>query len=286
MARKSTLWVFVVVLACLAAIVPTQVFAQTSCEETGEDYSSPKTCYWSSFAFGADSWITSAPTDSIVAEFSWHGVTYPAFVATHYGNGKAVFAPGSAFSEINNITNPHNVRHELFLNSVRWATGGKLPSQTTLLITFGHSELLTYHRGGEVCCGSNIVRALGDAGYTVVVTPDVPSSLLGYDAVIMPGVGWAYTPAYPDPQFWCEDSCHAFTAREISVLLDFVEDGGGLVASAEYGNGANWMNPIGTPMNVTFDFIDSSVQEGHRVVDHPIFLRDCRISLPLMFRDR
>ncbi len=283
MMRKSIAWVLIVSLAFVAVLGVTQVLAETTDKGTGDSDSSSTTCQWSSFTFGADSWITSAPSDSILAEFSWQNNVYPAFVATQYGSGKAVFAPGSAFSQIDNITSPHNVRHELFLNSVKWVTRNKRPSQTVLLVTYGHSELLTYHRGGGVCCSSNVVQALVGAGYPVVVTPDIPVSLSGYDAVIMPGVGWINTPAYSTPPFWCGLSCHAPTEEETSTLLRFVAGGGGLVASVEYDKGANWMNPIGAPMNVTFDVIDPSAQQGTRVMDHPIFSRACRMFLPIIF---
>jgi TolB protein len=229
--------------------------------------------YWDSFGFGADDWITSVPSASILATFSYGEKTYPALAAVEYGSGRAVYAGGSTFSELYNVTVPGNVHHQLFVNSVKWASKGKLATQSKVLATYGHRELLTYHNGANGI-GSNAIAALRERGYAVDVSFNIPSSLAGYDIVIMPGVGWSGTPAYPNPIYWSGDSGHALTSNEISALLNFVREGGGLVASVEYGTGASWMNPIGNPMGVIFAHISSTGGlVGNRIIDHPIFLK-------------
>jgi hypothetical protein len=259
--------------------------AKTSIEAKTNCSLSRANCYWDTFSFGVDDWIISAPTNSILATFDWNGTTYPAFVATEYGSGKAIYTPGSTFSEIQNNADPHNVRHELFLNSVLWVTDDQLPSQTTVLVTYGHRELVTYHWENNTCCKSNIVQALQEKGYTVDVSFDIPHSLTGYDAVIMPGVGFAGSPFYPNPMYWCEPYCHAPTVDEINTLLSFIQNGGGLVTSIESGSGAAWMSPISSPMNVVIQQISPDDILAHRIINHPIFLKECMgIYLPLVLR--
>lgn len=222
--------------------------------------------YWDSFTFGADSWITSAPSESILATFSYGGKTYPALVAVEYGNGRAVYAEGSTFSQTGASTSP---RHQIFVNSVKWVTKDKDPSDTKILATYGHRELLTYKYG------SNVVLALQNQRYTVDVVFDIPSSLADYDAVIMPGVGWSwYGGGWVNPDWWSGSSGHAPTPSEVSSLLSFVQNGGGLVSSVEAINGASWMNPIGNPMGVTFNYISlASPLIGYRIIEHPILLK-------------
>lgn len=235
----------------------------------------PVPCYWDTFIFGVDSWITAAPNGSILATFAYAGQTYPALVAVEYGAGRAVYAEGSTFSGIENVTNPGGAKHMIFLNSVAWVTHNKPPAESRVLVTWGHREILTYHHNGQ-CCSTHIPQALMDAGYTVDISFDVPASLAGYDAVIMPGVGWIWTLGYPDPPYWSGDSGHAPTTDEVATLLAFVQNGGGLVTSVEWNLGASWMNPIGNPMGVTFDAIsNASPLVGNRTVDHPIFQKEC-----------
>jgi hypothetical protein len=241
--------------------------------------------YFDSFTFGVDDWITSAPSSTILAVMTFQTQTYPALVATHYGLGKAVYAPGSLFSEIDNVIEPHNVRQEVFLNAVKWVTNDKPPVQTTVLVPYGHRELLTYGYGD--CCSTNIIEALRDKGYTVVITTDIPIALSHYDAVIMSGVGWYLSPNYPNPLYWSGDSGHAPTPAEVISLLDFVQNGGGLVASVEFSYGADWMRPIGTAMSVTFNAVDEAEGlTGTRIIDHPILVKPCYyyIYLPVLQR--
>ena len=242
-------------------------------------------CYFNSFTFGVDDWIESAPSSSILAELTTPTQTYPALVTTRYGLGKAVYAPGSLFSEINNLVSPHNPRLEIFLNSVKWVTNNRAPTQTRILVTYGHRELVTY--GGQgVCCSTNIIQALEDLNYTVDITSDIPLTLTGYSAIIMPGVGWFLSPGYPNPVYWSGDAGHAPTPAETASLLNFVQNGGGLVTSVEYNYGADWMGPIGKPMSVTFRSItDATNLTGIRIADHFILAKPCTdIYLPLIHR--
>ena len=244
------------------------------------------TCFWNILPFGVDDWITSAPTNTILATFTYETQTYPALVATQYGGGKAVYAPGSLFSEIDNLASPHNVRHEIFLNSVKWVTNDQVPTSTTVLVAYGHRELVTYDGWEHGCCSSNVISALEEAGYTVAVTSDIPLTLTSYSAVIMPGVGWFGTPQYPDPLYWSGNTGHAPTPAEVATLLGFVQNGGGLVASVEYDQGADWMNPIGMPMSVTFGTVSNLPGlQGNRVADHVILAKHCTyLHLPLVRR--
>ena len=175
---------------------------------------------------------------------------------------------------------------EVFLNSVKWVTNGQIPAHTLVLVTYGHRELVTYSGGSADCCTSNIVRALEDAGYTVEITSDIPITLTRYGAVIMPGVGWYGTPGYPDPVYWSGDAGHAPTPLEVATLLEFVQNGGGLIASVEVYQGAAWMNPVGMPMSVTFASIsDARGLQGSRVTDHVILAKHrLYIYLPLVIR--
>jgi len=240
----------------------------------------PVPCYWDSFIFGSDSWITAAPSESILATFAYGGQTYPALVAVEHGQGRAVFAEGNTLALIDNIVDPNGPKHTIFLSSVAWAMRDKLPAEARVLVTWGHREILTYHNGGQ-CCGTHIPQALTDAGYTVDIAFDVPASLDGYDAVIMPGVGWIWTLGYPNPQWWSGNSGHALTITETSTLLAFVQNGGGLVSSVEWNLGASWMNPVGNPMGVTFAAIsNASPLQGNRIVDHPIFEKPCPGTTP------
>jgi hypothetical protein len=240
----------------------------------GSNLNSP--CYWNTVPFGVDDWITSAPTNTILVAFSYETATYPALVATQYGQGKVVYAPGSVFSEIDNLVSPHNMKHEIFLNSARWVTNDQVPTQTTVLVAYGHHELVTYAEWGQACCRSNIVSALEEAGYTVEITSDIPLTLTGYGAVIMPGVGWYGTPQYPDPIYWSGAAGHAPTPAEVATLLDFVQNGGGLIASVETNQGAAWMNPVAIPMSVTFGSIGNLPGlQGNRVADHFILAKHC-----------
>ncbi len=102
----------------------------------------------------------------------------------------------------------------------------------------------------------------------------------------MPGVGWYDTPGYPDPMYWSGDAGHAPTPVEVATLLDFVQNGGGLIASVEVYQGAAWMNPIGMPMSVTFGSIcDARGLQGSRVTDHGILAKHgIHIYLPLVIR--
>ena len=241
----------------------------------GNDLDHP--CYWNRLPFGVDDWITSAPTSTILAAFSYETQTYEALVATHYGQGNVVYAAGSVFSEIDNVAAPHNVKHEVFLNSVKWVTNDQVPTQTIVLVTYGHRELVTYAEWGHDCCDSNIVLALENAGYTVEITSDIPITLTGYGAVIMPGVGWYGTPQYPDPAYWSGDTGDAPTPVEVAALLNFVQNGGGLVASVEFNQGADWMNPIGRPMSVTFGSISNNgaIHQANRVAGHFVLAKHC-----------
>jgi hypothetical protein len=250
----------------------------------GNDLNQPS--YWSRLPFGVDDWISSVPTNDILATFTNETRTYPALVALQYGQGKVVYAPGSAFSEINNLSSPHNVLHEIFLNSAKWVTNDQVPTQTIVLVTYGHRELITYGGVSETCCTTNIIRALEDEGYTVDITSNIPMTLTGYGAVIMSGVGWYGTPHYPNPIYWSGDAGHAPTPAEVTSLLNFVQNGGGLIASVEFNQGADWMNPIGMPMSVTFSSIsDSPGLQGNRVADHVILMKHGFYSyLPLVSR--
>jgi hypothetical protein len=234
-------------------------------------------CYWNRLPFGVDDWITSSPNSASLATFSYETWTYEALVATRYGQGNVVYASGSVFSEIDNVVAPHNVNHEVFLNSVKWVTNGQVPTQTTILVTYGHRELVTYTEWGHACCDSNIVLALENAGYTVEITSDIPITLTGYGAVIMPGVGWYGTPQYSDPVYWSGDTGHAPTPVEVAALLNFVQNGGGLIASVEFNQGADWMNPIGMPMSVTFGSISNNgtIHQASRVADHFVLAKQC-----------
>jgi hypothetical protein len=232
--------------------------------------------YWDSFGLGADSWITSAPPASILATFTSGATVYPALVATQYGSGKAVYTEGSVFSEIYNIMQPGNVRHQLFLNSVEWATGGKAPTTCNVLVTWGHRELLTYWDGTPTGMSTNIVSALTDEGYAVTLSHDVPAVLTGYDAVIMVGVGWSYV-HWVNGTIWSgpggTNDAHALTVAETNSLSAFVQNGGGLVASVEESLGASYLNPIGNMMGVTFQFISGQGFTATRIADHPIFVK-------------
>lgn len=245
-------------------------------------------CYWSRLPFGVDDWITSAPPSTILASFTYETRTYEALVATQYGQGNVVYASGSVFSEIDNLEDPHNVKHEVFLNSVKWVTHGRVPTQTTVLVTYGHRELVTYtDEWGKPCCTSNVILALEEAGYTVEITSHIPLTLTGYGAVIMPGVGWYGTPQYPDPVYWAGDTGHAPTPSEVATLLNFVQNGGGLIASAEFNQGADWMNPIAGPMSVTFSSItnNGNAHEAGRVASHAILAKQCNSNyLPAVSR--
>lgn len=248
----------------------------------GVDLESP--CFWETTPFGVDNWITSAPANTILAAYSYESRTFPTLVATHYGKGKVVYAPGSLFSEIDNLAAPHNLKHEIFLNAAQWVTNDQPPTHTTALVTYGHRELVTYNGGNQDCCTSNIPLALEEAGYTVEITADIPMTLTGYGIVVMPGVGWFGTPQYSDPPYWSGDTGHAPTPVEVTALLDFVQNGGGLIASIEANQGAEWMNPIGMPMSVTFSAISNSPNlQGKRVADHIILAKHCTSSyLPIV----
>ncbi len=276
----STLMLAIAVSGTLRA---SAISASASSQNSATSVDLDDLCSFNSFDFGVDDWITSAPSSTILAEMTVQTQTYPALVATQYGLGKAVYAPGSLFTEINNLIAPHNVRHEVFLNSVRWVTNNRAPTQTTVLVTYGHRELVTYGWEGD-CCSTNIVEALSDEGYTVVITADIPVALSYYDAVIMPGVGWFLSPSYSDPVYWSGDSGHAPTPAEVTSLLDFVQNGGGLVAAVEYNYGADWMRPIGTPMSVTFSSLsDARGLTGFRIIDHFILAKPCfHIYLPVL----
>jgi outer membrane protein assembly factor BamB len=233
--------------------------------------------YWDSFMFGADSFITSAPSDTILATFDYSGTVYPALVAAGYGNGRAVYAEGSTFSQLANLVDPGNVHHQLFVNSVKWSTKGKDPAASNILVVWGHREILTYGTSAPGVEDSNATRALEDEGYNVFTSHDVPSSLAGYDAVIIPGIGWSWG-GWVNPDLWSgpggTNTAHKPTTAEVTTLLSFINNGGGLVASVEYGYGADWLQDVGNPMGVYFDAITwASPYTGHRIVDHPIFLK-------------
>jgi len=72
----------------------------------------------------------------------------------------------------------------------------------------------------------------------VEVTSDVPITLTQSGAMLMPGVGWHETPQYPNPLYWLGDAGHAPTPAEVAALLNFVKNGGGLMASVEFNQGA------------------------------------------------
>ncbi len=233
--------------------------------------------YWDSFLFGADSFITSAPSDTILATFDYYGTVYPALVATDYGNGRAVYTEGSTFSQLANLVDPGNVHHQLFLNSVKWSTKGKDPATSNILVVWGHRELLTYGTSAPGVEDSNATRALEDKGYNVSTSHDVPASLAGYDAVIIPGIGWSWG-GWVNPNLWSgpggTNTAHKPTAAEVTTLLSFIQNGGGLVASVEYEYGADWLQDVGNPMGVYFDAITwETPYTAYRIVEHPIFLK-------------
>jgi len=259
-------------------------FARTLAASDVGATASASPCYWNTVPFGVDDWIISAPTGTILSNFAYENQTYPALVATHFGQGKAVFAVGSVFSEIDNLAAPHHVKQAVFLNAARWVTNDQPPTQTLVLVTYGHRELVTYDdEWGKPCCTSNVILALEDAGYTVEVTSDIPITLTQFGAVIMPGVGWHETPQYPNPIYWSGDAGHAPTAAEVTALLNFVKNGGGLMASAEFNLGAAWLTPIGQPMSVTFGSItdNGTIVQSNRVANHLVMAKDCqRVYLP------
>jgi len=233
--------------------------------------------YWDSFVFGADSWITTAPPATILANFSFGGSDFIALAATDYGSGKAVFGVGALYGDMVNIGAPGNVRHQIFINSVRWATNNKDPRDCNIIVVWGHREVLTYHTGVPGVEGSNVTMALEDWNYNVNTSHDIPSSLAGYDALVIPGIGWSWG-GWVNPNLWSGSggtgTAHKPTASEVSAALDFVQNGGGLVASAEYEYGAAWLNDISTPMGVQFAAIDWAVPlTAYRVKQHPIFLK-------------
>jgi outer membrane protein assembly factor BamB len=220
--------------------------------------------YWDSFLFGADSFITSAPSDTIL-------------VATDYGNGRAVYAEGSTFSQIGNLADPGNVHHQIFVNSVEWSTKGKDPATCNILVVWGHRELLTYWGSVPTVEGSNVTRALEDEGYNVSTSHDVPGSLVNYDAVIIPGIGWSWG-GWVNPNLWSgpggTNTAHKPTTAEITTLLSFIQSGGGLVASVEYEYGADWLQDVGNPMGVYFAAITWDTPfTAYRIIEHPIFLK-------------
>jgi hypothetical protein len=275
-------------LAVVWSGVEQNVFASklAAIDDTTNGNAPGKPRYWNTVPFGVDDWITSVPTNAILATFTYETQTYPALVALQYGLGNVVYAPGSVFTEINNLSFPHNVLHEIFLNSAKWVTNDQIPTQTTVLVTYGHRELVTYSGANGTCCTSNIIRALEDEGYRVEITSDIPMTLTRYAAVIMPGVGWYGTPGYSNTLYWSGDAGHAPTPTEVASLLDFVQNGGGLIASVEAYQGAAWMNPIGMPMSVTFGSISGSPGlQGNRVTDHVILMEhQTFIYLPLVSR--
>jgi parallel beta-helix repeat protein len=233
--------------------------------------------YWDSFLIGADSFITSAPPDSVLATFTYGGTVYPAMVATGYGTGRAVYTEGSTFSQLTNLINPGNAHHQLFINSMKWATKDKDPASTNVLVTWGHRELVTYWTGTPGEEGSNVSRALEDAGYNVDTAHDVPSDLTGYDAVVMAGIGWSWS-GWVNPDLWSgpggTNTAHKPTPSEVTSLLNFVQNGGGLIASVEYQYGADWLQDVGNPMGVYFAAITfATPMTAYRTVDHPIFLK-------------
>jgi hypothetical protein len=233
--------------------------------------------YWDSFLFGADSFITSAPSDTILATFDYYGTVYPALVATDYGNGRAVYAEGSTFSQLANLADPGNVHHQLFVNSVKWSTKGKDPATCNILVVWGHRELLTYWGSVPSVEGSNVTRALEDEGYNVSTSHDVPGSLVDYDAVIIPGIGWSWG-GWVNPNLWSgpggTNTAHKPTTTEVTTLLSFIQNGGGLVASVEYEYGADWLQDVGNPMGVYFSAITwETPYTAYRIVEHPIFLK-------------
>ncbi|MDG6220071.1 MAG: PKD domain-containing protein [Candidatus Thermoplasmatota archaeon] len=229
--------------------------------------------YWDSFDAGSDSWITTAPSDSVLATFEYGGVAYPGLVAMEHGNGRAVYTLGSTFSMICNMISPYNQNHQIFLNSVGWSTGYKSPEDCSIVVTWGHREVLTY-RGGNPT-SSEIVKALEDEGYMVTLSHDVPSDMGGYDAVVMVGVGWSWEEGWVDASIWSgymgSNTGHAVTSYEAETLDAFVKNGGGLVVSVEEEK-ASYINPISQKMGVTFSFLNSyDYIYPNRLVDHPIF---------------
>jgi len=218
--------------------------------------------YWPYIYFGYDCWPTSAPSEDTLATFNWGSNTYPALVATDYGGGRAVYAPGSAFSHFG--LNPDLDRYQIFFNSLKWVTRDKDPEDVRVLATWGHRELLTYHDGSDVRI------SLPQEGYTVDLSYYVPSDLSDYDAVIMPGIGWTGGGIGDSSIF--SYSGQALTQAELDSLLGFVDAGGGLILTSEYHLGASWANPIGNPMNVYFSLISAaSPMYGYTTGDHAIF---------------
>jgi hypothetical protein len=233
--------------------------------------------YWDEFVFGADAWITSAPANTVLATFDYGGTEYVAFAATEFGTGKVTYAAGTTFTGIFNIMDPGNARHQLFMNSVKWTTDDKDPASCNILVVWGHREVLTYQGVSPSIEGSNVTLALEDAGYNVAISHDIPSSLAAYDAVIIPGIGWVWG-GWVNPNLWSgpggTNTAHKPTASEVAAVLDFVQNGGGLVASAEWEYGAEWLNDISDPMGIHFEAIAwDNPLTAYRVVEHPIFLK-------------
>jgi hypothetical protein len=233
--------------------------------------------YWDELPFGADAWIANAPAETIIATFDYGGTEYIAFAATDYGSGKATFAVGTIYAGLFNIEYPGNVRHQVFINSVKWATGDMDPSSCNVLVVWGHREILTYWTGVPGEQSSNVILALEDVGYNVVTSHDIPASLAGYDAVIIPGIGWTWG-GWVDPSLWSgpggTNTAHKPTADEVASVLNFVQNGGGLVASAEWEFGAAWLNDISDPMGIHFEAVAwDTPMTAYRVIDHPTFLK-------------
>lgn len=252
----------------------------------GEGIGSLQNDTWETHPFGWDDWIDVWPSGTNLTEFKYSGQIYAGLVAVEYFSGRAIYAPGNALA-------PRwvwdGVTYQLLINSVEWASRGKAPSSTNVLFVWGHEELTTYASGKW-----NGPSAVSSEGYNVNVQELIPANLSAYDVVIMLSVGWTWSAKVSQQGYnhgWCSvtsSGCpkgNAPTPSEVNSLLDFVANGGGVIASAEKSDGHSYLNDISTPMGV--HFLDSPgvvdmIWAEKTTPSHPILSRWEGIRAPIV----
>ena len=229
--------------------------------------------YWDQHTFGFDIVVGSAPAGSWVTEYTLGGTLQPGIVAVTYGAGRAAFGPDDGLTGGGPIG---GINHQIYVNSVLWASQRDRPEDARALVVWGHKDVLFYHSGSR-----NLVGALRVEGFRVDVRQDVPSDLSAYDVVVLAAVGWdwaGFSQQGVDLGYCSIASagCPAgpgLSTAEVDAVLAFVQAGGGLVASAERDSGDNYLNPVSQPMGVTFADLTSGGHTAVKVADHPILRR-------------
>jgi PKD repeat protein len=178
----------------------------------------------------------------------------------NYGQGRAVFAPGDGLAP--HTYNKHR-GYQIYVNAVRWAANTQSPPENiSVLLIWGYWEIIAYHGPA-----TNQYRALMSEGFDVTLRPYIPlneTELDMFDVIVQVSSGWTHSAKHAQ-QAYCYNENYSsryppqdclqprlLNETEGELLADYVDRGGGYVASAEVGLGAH-LDQVANRMGVDFE---------------------------------